>query len=899
MARLFAFEFFRGAAIAVFFTTGISIFLKHLPTADLAKVFILSAGLLWITGLVYSKLEHTLSVRNLVLSVLSFNALCIIIFRLLLPLEDDPIILFLLLGFFNVLYLLNNLEFWGLAALLFDVRQSKRLFSIVSAGDIPAKMIGYIVVALLVPVIGAENLLWVAAIFIICSFAIFPSLMKTAEIQELHHSHRDHHKHHYTTESVKNIKATLTGNTLIRNLAFTSFFSFCCFIVVNFIFYGYVKHAFATNAELAGFFAVFLIVIRTITLLLKLFITNRLVDTVGLRGAMLITPAVLLLICIVAIVYSAKDISETETFYVFGILAAVTDVLRAAIQTPVMLATMQPLPTSQRLRGHTIIKGLMDPFAFLAMGILLSLLPSPENNFSIIGFILLGLIVCSIIFALLVDANYTQTLTQAIRNRTLNGRFISITDNESLQLLLKRLKEGNETEAISILQLIAVQPVDKKAFFEAGLQHSSVEVQLLTLKLIQTHKYIEILPLLKNLLASPPSSKILPHLIKTVSVLDENADMSAFLHHPDSATAKEAVIAELKQINTASRETALKKLELWLNAGDDNDNVNALEVVATLKENLFIETTLKLTQHRNLIVRQAAFRAAGICGDSVLVDNLFNLFVNTEDHDVLNALKESGDSCLPLVKNFLWKERCEGSKCRKLITMLGKIQSKASVHLLEECLAEFPAKADVIMTVIFQNNIHSTGTRQPYKKAIHECLNAAGNILYMINFLEKQQQSHVLIKALYLEMDELRNKCIDLFAFLYNTEKMRRAKIGFETKSKEAQANALELVQVTVPKEFGGIFTMIFENTFVKDKLTELRKNIRELYVTEEILMKNILFDVGYVFNEWTKSCALYSMKDKNLPVNSEFIKPFLHSKNAVLKQVAEFILSGSKAQYA
>lgn len=437
----------------------------------MAKVFILSAGLLWVTGLVYSKLEHTLSVRNLVLSVLGFNALCIIIFRLLLPLENDPIILFLLLGFFNVLYLLNNLEFWGLAALLFDVRQSKRLFSIVSAGDIPAKMIGYIVVALLVPVIGAENLLWVAAIFIIGSFAIFPSLMKTAEIQELRHNHRDHHNHHHTTESVKNIKATLTGNTLIRNLAFTSFFSFCCFIVVNFIFYGYVKHAFATNADLAGFFAVFLVVIRTITLLLKLFITNRLVDTVGLRGAMLITPVVLLLICIVAIVYSSKEISETETFYVFGILAAVTDVLRAAIQTPVLLATMQPLPTSQRLRGHTIIKGLMDPFAFLTMGILLSLLPSPENNFSILGFILLGLIVCSIIFALLVDANYTQTLTQAIRNRTLNERFISITDNESLKLLLNRLKEGNETEAISILQLIAAQPVDKKVFFESGLQH--------------------------------------------------------------------------------------------------------------------------------------------------------------------------------------------------------------------------------------------------------------------------------------------------------------------------------------------------------------------------------------------------------------------------------------------
>jgi hypothetical protein len=49
-----------------------------------------------------------------------------------------PSFLYWMLAWFNVLYLLNNLEFWGIASLLFDVRQSKRLFGLISAGDIPA-----------------------------------------------------------------------------------------------------------------------------------------------------------------------------------------------------------------------------------------------------------------------------------------------------------------------------------------------------------------------------------------------------------------------------------------------------------------------------------------------------------------------------------------------------------------------------------------------------------------------------------------------------------------------------------------------------------------------------------------------------------------------------------------
>src|SRR5205823_14887974 len=79
----------------------------------------------------------------------------------------------LLLAAWNIIiYMLVGYAFWGLTALLFNVRESKRLFSLVGAGDIPAKMLGYLSVTLLVPFMGIRNLLWIPIIAFIVAFIL-------------------------------------------------------------------------------------------------------------------------------------------------------------------------------------------------------------------------------------------------------------------------------------------------------------------------------------------------------------------------------------------------------------------------------------------------------------------------------------------------------------------------------------------------------------------------------------------------------------------------------------------------------------------------------------------------------------------------------------------------------
>ena len=77
-------------------------------------------------------------------------------------------------------------------------------------------------------------------------------------------------------------------------------------------------------------------------------------------------------------------------FYAFGAAAIAVEVLRTTITNPVFLTVMQPLNPNARAKAHAIVKGIMDPFAFLFAGVLLIFINSmkPGNELLILCYIL-------------------------------------------------------------------------------------------------------------------------------------------------------------------------------------------------------------------------------------------------------------------------------------------------------------------------------------------------------------------------------------------------------------------------------------------------------------------------------------------------------------------------------
>ena len=885
--KLFLFEFFQGSAIAIYFTCSISIFLKYLPTTYLPKVYILASLLLWATGYIYNKLEHLLSTKVLIKVIIAFNIFSLLSLRFLISQQHEAWFLYLFLSFFNVLYLLNNLDFWGLAAQLFDVRQSKRLFGIISSGDIPAKMVGYLSAYIISPYIGTENLLIVGCLMLLASYFIINPLIKLANLE--HHEVKTHKKKiSKSTESFESIRIAFFGNKLIRKIAIISFFSFTCYIIISFVFYGYVKNTFKSDSSLVAFFSIFFFTVSGLTLILKIAGTNKLVDHLGLKKSLLISPIILSVLGLLIIYFSLNSTSTKIIFYLYGVMIVVIDVLRSSIQNPVLLATMQPLPVKSRLRGHTLIKGLMDPFAFLFIGIFLYYFVSESLfNFGVLSFAIFVLIGFWIYFTLSLEKDYLNTLQSAIRNRTLNEREINFSDKESIDYLINKIENGNEAEGISALQLLSAKPIKSYNFLEKSLSHKSTYIVNYSLEIILEENIVEMKHKLIELLNKTSNHVIIPNLIKAIKHFDKDFDIWNYVNHPNPDVSITASILYIKE-NSIN----LNLINELILAEDITKKIKGLKIIAELKLSNYETKIIEFLNSSNKDLQNAAIKTIGFVATEKLVKKLLLLFKNDpKNYLIIESLEKVGELADLLIIEQLNQKENTDSQTKILINLLGKIGSETSINGLNSLLEKNIEYSDLAAQSIKKIGKISKEKIDYYEELILKYLSSGINIIYKIHHT---QNSKIISTALEIELLKIRNISLDLFSILYDKHIIEKVKTGFKETTKDSIANSLELLEVTCPKKITSIFSALFENISINDKCIQLNEIVPQKKLDEFELIKSILFDVDYNYTFWTKSCVLYANKKRINEIKKEHIKPFVNSSNQVLRETAKHILNSS-----
>lgn len=893
--RLFTFEFFQGISIAIFFYCSISLFLEHLPTNALAYAFILSAVLLWICGAVYSRLEHRFETKHLILMVVGINAALILFFRIGLLFDEPVWFYYLMLAGFNVAYLLNNLEFWGSAALIFDVRQSKRLFSIISAGDIPAKLVGFLASGFLGKLIGQEPLLWIAFGSLIVSIYFYRRLIATGAFEKK--EHKKEHEEEHMNPTAEGALHLVRENPLIRQAALISFFSYSAFILLNFLFFGYVKEASHNESEnLAIYIAVFLAGSRAITLLFKLMVTNRLADNLGIRTSLLITPILLFAMSLIVLPASMQN-SLLTVFYAFATITITIDVLRAAIQSPVLLAAMQPLPVHERLSGHTIIKGITDPFAFFFIGTLLAIFffVYPEVDYRVMSLLLFILIIGWIVSVLRFGRIYNQTLQKAIRDRSIQEREISITDRESLQIMQDKIARGEPGEAVLALNLAKDLPAEtRKEFLQSAVENLSPFVQLKAVVLARQWNMKEFLPNLRILASSASDYQVLTATIAALSEMDESFNSATFLRHlnPDVVA---ATIAQSIKRQDASQSFATELLQSWVKSEDHSLRQKAAEIIGDAKSPPLLDMLRVLMNDSDVHVKEAAILAAGKQKTMEAAAELLGYIRFAPwQSKVIDALQSNGAASVQQVRQFIIT--CDDEMLqKKLILLLGRIGGKSATDALDMLADEIPSMTDTLFRAM--NHSGFTADQHNNSKYLRMCrdyLNSGAYIAYIIRYLENKKADTTVIRAFESEMQMLRDRLMYLFSFIYDRVSMAKVKAGFELGSRESISNALEIVSITTARELSKDFIALFEDTSYQQKCSLLEGTHPEPRLSEAVVADEVFRDLHHQYHSWTKSVVMYFL-NKDIPSTvKKSIGVFRFSKDPLLKQTAEWLIGKS-----
>ena len=265
---------------------------------------------------------------------------------------------------YRVIYLLTSLEFWGVSAVVFDVRQGRRLFSVISAGDMPAKALGALLGMLVHTNAELPGLLLMAfGAFLGALWALRATLASHAvEAAPARRAAR-------AEVVAPGLQRWFGSSRLVLNLCLALLALAAVTTGIEYLFFVNVKHRYHSEAEVMHFVGGVLIFTYLLGLLFKLLLSQHALDRVGVQRVLLALPGAVLVGLALWLALGQASV-ETRLYYFCGLFLG-QEVLRRAVFDPVFLLLFQPLPAAERLHAHTLVKGLYEPLGMALAGALL------------------------------------------------------------------------------------------------------------------------------------------------------------------------------------------------------------------------------------------------------------------------------------------------------------------------------------------------------------------------------------------------------------------------------------------------------------------------------------------------------------------------------------------------
>lgn len=392
----------------IFLIISVLLLLKPLATSHLLSVYgvdILPEAFGWIAGgaivvhMVLVQLRRWVSPIELIYVTHIFNLLCLAAWAYLQMNDSMRSSLSLLTYVYvNLFSLVTVTLFFQYCQSLLSIREAKRVLAQVGAGAIAGGVFGGYFASGLVLIVGNIGLILASILFILLSLLIMYIVEK-----------------HYADSIVPDPIDRESNRTLLRTLKHHHVWHIAGIIGVGVIVSKLVDYQFNTLAhkyiptedELTAFFGFWFSNMNVIGLLIQLFITQRIVDRIGVTKAMSLFP-VLLLIGTMAILI--LPVLAT------GVLIKLLDgSLKQSIYKTTTEINIMPLPTQLRDRAKTLVDLVVDSLATGIAGIIIYML---VNKIALplwtVSFATLLCIALWLVFIFRSRATYVKSLSQLV-----------------------------------------------------------------------------------------------------------------------------------------------------------------------------------------------------------------------------------------------------------------------------------------------------------------------------------------------------------------------------------------------------------------------------------------------------------------------------------------------------
>jgi len=878
-------QFFIGIANSFINIVVFTYFIYNYTITGLPYAYLSIGIILLLLNLVYQKIEHHFSPLKLLQLILISSAIIIALFWGGVTISSNYALVFLLLIWSTLFYMLTGYAFWGLVSILFNIRESKRIFSIVGAGDIPAKLIGYSTAPFLISIIGINNLLLLSVVSISIGIYLLNKLINNKSCSALIIKAHSLPKHFPALSKQENRLNSFFQNKLIFTISLLSIISYNVFTLTDFTFLSQIKINSFSISALSTFLAVFFAIGRFTAIILKFAFTSRVIERLGLFSCLLLTPVTLLIFCFILI---AIDSGSHSTLYMFGIMALLAEVLRSTMQEPVFFILFQPLNENLRLKGHIIAKGYMLPPSLFIVGLLLILLPEFNINLSIlltvkILLINLGIWVITIFY---IKKEYVKLLRASIAKGVFNSEEILFYDKKAIAILVSKIATGRESEIIYSLKLLEnakYQFIDN--LLNDQLHNTNPEVKKYALSILDERGKLNI-PTLKQLLDIEKSAEVREKIVSLLCKIDNDylKTISDNILLQDNNIKKIVIIHLLNQSEFSLLNKASSQINGLLKSTAISDRELALNIITEVKNISFTDAIEELI--KDSLVRRNAITAACKLRIQKCLPYIFNLLNNpTERYMVMQGLVQYGD---PL---FMDIEQLPGELINEhlshLIKISGKVKGYHSTRFLLSRLDESSMTEKIIHSLWSKECQDELGGATKQLENLLE--------LHLKRGIEKIKDynsvpvfnDHDLVKdCIKSEIKNDLETSLKICSLLYKKIELNRVLELLMYNEKQKIYNAMEMLEMVLSKKLSMQINILFDK--VMDP-TYIRWATSAYDV--KALFNKIIITHEKHFNIWTKAVCIYcSSKNNQLDLLEKVNKT--EKENEILKETRLFVLN-------
>jgi hypothetical protein len=411
----FLHNFLLGVGTILVYVAANVLLLENNPERNLPLAYGVAALAMLATGQVYAHFEHHWLLQKLAVRVLLAAVALTGVLGVLVATGHSVAAAVAIMAGYRVIYLLTSLEFWGVSAVVFDVRQGKRLFGIISAGDMPAKAMGAV---LAIFIHSNADLPWLLATafgaYLLALLALRATLGSHV-VEALPAARRARQQ-----AVAPGLRRWFGDSRLVQTMCLSLLGLAAVTTGIEYLFFVNVKHRFHDEAAIMRYVGTVLVSTYLVAMLFKLLLSQHTVDRLGVRWVLLALPVAVL---VGLGLYGGLNRTDVEaTLLYFCGLYLGLEVLRRAVFDPVFLLLFQPLSPPERLQAHTLAKGLYEPLGMALGGGLLFALHALPGGQTWGPFLWMGVLMAGVLYLLThTYRQYVAELQHALGRRFADG----------------------------------------------------------------------------------------------------------------------------------------------------------------------------------------------------------------------------------------------------------------------------------------------------------------------------------------------------------------------------------------------------------------------------------------------------------------------------------------------